>query len=180
MPKYPDIKALKRFASRCAETFARRDHRHDDTYLSLNGGKMKSYETVVGLNADMLNGKKDGELYAWKFYEVSDTHLDCNYPGTPARSDYGKAGRVIENAPAGWEYGQLVTFFRNNALSSTQSGLEAQFMWDVQHRSSDPGPGLLWFRTRVGSSSAIGSFKWRDWGRIAFVTDTVAAAERLA
>lgn len=124
----------------------------------------------TNLNADMLDGVHNGSLTAKYLNSLQTGNFDCNAPTHTILRDYGSANRQILNAPAGWTYGCLFTIGAVGGLDNT---LSAQFMWDVAHGSKNPG--TLWFRTRDSVNG------WaKDWGRLAFTTDNVASATKLA
>ena len=127
----------------------------------------------TNLNADMVDGVHNGSLTAKYLNYVSSGTWDCNNPTATLHSDYGSSGRNITNTPSGWSYGQLLTIGR---LGSLDNNLSAQFMWDVRHNTTDPG--ILWFRARKTLSSTANG--WGNWGRLAFTTDNVASATKLA
>lgn len=138
------------------------------TFGNAKGNAAINNGTVnTNLNADMLDGVHNGSVTA-KFLNYSTTYTwDCNAPTATLHRNYGEANTTVSNKPSGWVYGQLLTIGSKGSLNEN---LSAQFIWDVQHNTKNPG--ILWFRTR---DSANGWAK--NWGRLAFITDKVSGAQ---
>ena len=174
---YNNIFALGKSAARWSNVYAVLGNFSGQITSSVATGTapfaVASTTAVTNLNADMVDGVHNGSLTAKYLNYVSSGTWDCNNPTATLHSDYGSSGRSITNTPSGWSYGQLLTIGR---LGSLDNNLSAQFMWDVRHNTTDPG--ILWFRARKTLSSTANG--WGNWGRLAFTTDNVASATKLA
>ena len=126
--------------------------------------------STSGLDADLLDGKHNGDLTAKFFNWDSSSNWDCNNPTYTLHRYYGNAEREIKNVPDEWSYGNLFTIGNQGNLNGNLSG---QFIWDVSHGTKNPG--TLWFRTKDSVNG------WdKNWGKIAFITDNVASASKLS
>lgn len=115
-----------------------------------------NYVTALGTSDNYLTWTKNGSTNNITVpYATTSSYLtngfsapwvgkwDCNAPDRVVYSDYGSDGRLITNAPSGWNYGTLLELGHTN-YRGINGTLNIQLMWDVAHNTTLPG--TLWFR----------------------------------
>lgn len=124
-----------------------------------------SSEALVGrLNADLLDGQHDGDLTARYLNPVAHVP-DLGYPmGRNGFYIWGE-GSVTEHSPSGW--GVALQF---SNVSSPSPGTSQH--WITQLASG--ADNRLHYRTRTNTQA------WAEWSTLAFLTDNVASATKLA
>lgn len=117
---------------------------------TINGNYLRV--NTNGINADLTIPYADK---AFLPYQSSVSAFNPNAVTYTLESNYGESGSTRTNTPTGFLHGSVLTVGARGSLSSS---LSAQFLWDVQHNTTNSG--RLWFRTYDYANG------WKEWTEI--------------
>lgn len=142
-------------------------------YLALTGGTMSNTNLVTNLNADLLDGKHNGDLYA----------NGLRYYGHSTMATRLTAGDTLSfDADAGMHY-YLISGQMTDGGRPNHDGYGVQMEWDNSSWRTQ-----LWVNNSDDSSATLGHMKirhqnnvatWGDWHTFAMLDSNVASATKL-
>ena len=138
----------------------------DSVYLPLSGGTMSNTNVVTNLNADFLDGRHAASFYQQKSLRSDQNSiydLRFNY-GTYDKGDYG--GTYNGEYPT--NYGTYL------AITQTNKNSGALMFFDAPTNNA---LGHIYVRTRGAGDR---NTTYSKWGTLAYLTDNVASATKLA